>query len=251
MPEAPRPNDYVNAFTPPPAPQPAPQMLSAFQPVMPATPYGMPGPMTAPMPMMNPYAPQALQANAWMNFYAQQAMMAGYANPYAANPYQAQSQRPLVQMNLPANYSGPQAPNPFAGASPYGATQVAYNPAMDRREAVQPAYQGGMVEQLAKVLREAQYPSQREWAAQSLAALDERLHSLVAPLLLQAATQDPAGSVRAGCVHYLARLSVAPQTYLPTLQTLRNDSDPRVRQEVEQAVARPGHAHVSSAPGSN
>jgi hypothetical protein len=260
IPEAPRLNAFVNAFTPPPAPQMQPEQ----QPMA-----GFPMPnMTNPMAWqgygVNPYAIAQAQM---MNAYAQQVMMANAAmNPYAMGQnmgygYPMMPQRPMAQMGLPANYPGPQAPNPFVGASPYGVAQIGYapqaapmavyNPAMDRRLAVPPANVLATADQLAKVLREAPYPSQREWAAQSLAALDARIHAQVVPLLLQAATQDPAASVRAANVHYLLRLSVSPESYLPALQPLRNDADPRVRQEVEQAFARPGQARATTAAGSN
>ena len=57
-------------------------------------------------------------------------------------------------------------------------------------------------------------------------------------LLLQAAQQDPAATVRASCVYSLAHMNAASEPVVSTLYMLRNDGDPRVRQEVEQALVR-------------
>jgi hypothetical protein len=226
VPEAPQPTAYVNAFTPPPQPQTqaAPPATGAF--AMPPAPYGM-------VPTANPY--YAAQMNAYAQqmaanqAYAQQ--MANYAySQQLANYASAQQARGAMAMNASA-YANPYA----AGVSPVAYAAPAappYNPA-------------AAVEQLTRVLRESPYPSQREWAALSLTSLDVRAHGLAVPALLQAATQDPAPTVRAGSVQCLARLSITPESYLGALQPLRNDADPQVRQVVEQILARPGQARVS------
>ncbi len=253
IPSAPQANAYVNAFTPPPQSQPA--MPGGG---MPPAPYGMPAPMAYQGYGMNPY--YAAQQR-MMYPYAQQAMPAAYGYPYpqqammpAMYPYAMnQAMQAGYPMNLPRNYPGPQAPYPYANpAAPTAVTQTSYappatsNPVGDPQQSMPAVSQ---IEQLAKVLRESPYPSQREWAAHAMTAMDTRSHALVLPLLLQAATRDPAPTVRAGCVHCLPRLCVTPEAYTATLQTLRGDADPRVRQEVEQVLARPGQARAVS--GSN
>jgi len=156
------------------------------------------------------YAPQAA-------YYPMPAQ--GYAQQIA---YAPQPGYPVA----PVGYQMPQAP---ANAAP--------NPAMDRRSGQS---ESQAVAQLVQVLHDSASPSQREWAALTLATYDHRLHPQVIEALSVAARQDPAGSVRGGCVYSLSRLGVRSETVLNTLQSLRTDSDPRVRQEVEEAHQRLG-----------
>ena len=53
--------------------------------------------------------------------------------------------------------------------------------------------------------------------------------------------QDPAPTVRAGCVLCLARMNCQNEAVTKALQALRTDADPRVREAVDQANARFGH----------
>jgi hypothetical protein len=53
-----------------------------------------------------------------------------------------------------------------------------------------------------------------------------------------AATKDQVASVRAGCVYCLGRMGASSEPVMAALQSLRTDSDPRVQQEVEQAMTR-------------
>jgi len=96
------------------------------------------------------------------------------------------------------------------------------------------------IEQLIKVMRESPYPAQREWAAQSLTSFEWRDHPQIVLALIQSASQDPAASVRAGCVYCLGRMQAAVEPVFGTLHVMRNDTDPRVRAEVEQALVRLG-----------
>jgi len=201
---------------------------------------------------------------------AQQQMMMLYGyrpNPAMMYPYMTQqpmmaqgmlSQGPMA--NVSRQYVGPQAPNPFA-ANP--AVQTGYAPApyppmvpmhamMPQQPTVQPvAHQQQpaptqhqaitqQVEQLIKVMRESPYPAQREWAAQSLTSFEWRAHPQIVPALIQSASQDPAASVRAGCVYCLGRMQAAVEPVFVTLYAMRNDMEPRVRAEVEQALVRLG-----------
>src|SRR5262249_42568518 len=96
-------------------------------------------------------------------------------------------------------------------------------------------------------LRESLYPAQREWAAQNMASLDPATHPQVGQALLLSARQDPAATVRAGCVNCLARMKVCNAQVIADLTALKADGDSRVRQEVEQALVRltPGQARSS------
>ena len=60
---------------------------------------------------------------------------------------------------------------------------------------------------------------------------------------MYAAGQDPAPTVRAGCVLTLMRMSCTNESVINLLQALRTDGDPRVREAVDQAMLRLGHAN--------
>jgi hypothetical protein len=140
-------------------------------------------------------------------------------------------------------------PSPF-GPAPIA--PVSHVPMMPPHAYVQPAaYQpmpmqqptpGMHIEELIKALQESLYPAQREMAAQSLMNFDWRAHPQIVPALLGAARQDPAASVRAGCVSCLGRMGASVGPVMSTLQSMRNDIDPRVRQEVDAALVRLGQA---------
>jgi hypothetical protein len=139
---------------------------------------------------------------------------------------------------------------------PYPPIQAPQQPMMPQYQTQPVTYQqptaapmqpiaGGQVDQLIKVLRESPYPAQREWAAQSLTSFEWRTHPQIVPNLLQSASQDPAPSVRAGCVYCLGRMQAAVEPVFNTLHSLRNDIDPRVRQEVEQTFVRLGQTPMA------
>src|SRR5262249_42710539 len=88
------------------------------------------------------------------------------------------------------------------------------------------------------VLREALFPAQREMAADALAASDWRREPQNVEALILAARNDPAASVRAACCRNLARMGANIEPVTATLPLLRNDVDPRVRTEAEQALTR-------------
>jgi hypothetical protein len=253
-PEAPQLNAFVNAFTPPAQPRGAnaPQV------------YG-PGPQAMPYPpmMANGYPPQGMMPPyAMMNPYAMapQAMM----NPYLMQqgmPYGypvMQTGYPMMPMQQPApsprQYQGPQPPNPFgAGAAPMGMQQVAYIQPM--APFVQPMMMPAPVPQMAAPqwgqlidkLRDSPYPAEREQAAYLMSGCDWRANPQVAKALVQAANQDPAPMVRAGCVVTLMRMNIATESVMNLMQTLRTDADPRVRDAAEQAIVRLGQSSTARA----
>lgn len=234
MPEPPNPAMYVNAFTPPPGSQgQAPMMPQGMMP-----PQGMMAQGMMPPPHMMPWGPMP--------------------NRMAANTAYLVPVGNGMPMNVsyPANYGGPMPPNPFAQQQAFqGIQQVGYqalpqngayvNPAMDRRvvpaAAQQPvANDANSVGQLIKVLQESPYPAQREWAAANLSTFDWRVYPHLPQVLVLAARQDSVASVRAASVYGLSRMNIPSEPVLSTLQALRGDADPRVRQEVEQAFLRMG-----------
>ncbi len=214
---------FANAFSAPDAPiMPAgqdPQMAqNAFgnnpqmmPPVMP--PMGYPGAPMMPPPMMQ----QAMMQQAMM----QQAMM-----------QQAMMQQGMQQ---------PMMPNA-------GVMQAGYTPmAAPVQQYQQPGCDPQTAQNLMQTLHDSIYPSQREWAAESLARIDWRTHPQVFDALLSAARDDPAATVRSCCVRCLSSMNVNSSVVTMTLQALKNDSDPRVRNEVDQALAKMQPQPVKSA----
>jgi hypothetical protein len=103
---------------------------------------------------------------------------------------------------------------------------------------MQPAASQLDIQSLLNQLRDSMLPSQREWAALELAELDRRQYPGVVDALIQSAKDDPAASVRAGCIHGLARLNVDSPALFAALNSLCNDPDSRVRQEASEALAK-------------
>jgi hypothetical protein len=246
MPDAPQLNAYVNAFSPPPAPKgPAQQGPGAMPQWM------------QPNPAMQQQA--MMQQQMMQQQMMQQQMMAQGYRPNPMNPYQP---APTPSTGPTANYSrgyqGPVPPaNPFAPPAMAGGYPPAGNPPMMPPQAMmpgqpplvqqvgyqQPTQQAPVtqqVEQLIRTMRESPYPTQRQWAAQSLASFEWRAHPQIVPAMLQSASQDPAAQVRADCVSCLGRMGAAIEPVFSTLQSMRKDIDPRVRQEVDQAFTRLG-----------
>ena len=235
MPSPPQLNTYVNAFTPP--PQPKGTQEYSNQGMMPAQ---------AMNPMMQ-YQMMMQQQAMYQQMLQQQAM-----NPNGYPPMVSQG----PAMNFARQYQGPQAPNPVGPGPimPAAYAPMPYPPMMPQQPVQQAAYQqpsapAAQVDQLIKVLRESPYPAQREWAAQSLTSFEWRTHPHIVPNLLQSASQDPAASVRAGCVFCLGRMQAAVEPVFNTLNSMRNDIDPRVRQEVQQTLVRLGQ--TATAPNGN
>ncbi len=97
--------------------------------------------------------------------------------------------------------------------------------------------QGGGTPQLLAVLRDSMYPSQREWAAESLAEQrGSQSQPQVVQALLSSAKDDPAATVRAASVRALVQLQVNTVPAVVVLQALKADPDIRVRREAEQAL---------------
>ena len=173
------------------------------------------------------------------------------AQGVAVLPMMSPQGRPVAQINYPQNYQGPQPPNPMTPQMQQPIQPIQYNPAamqqpavnmaMDRPRQTQTQQAANQeLVQVIQVLRESPYPAQREWASNTLSTYDWRVHPEVVQVLLQGAQQDPAATVRASCAYSLGRMNAASEPVITTLHTLRNDGDPRVRHEVEQALIRLG-----------
>src|SRR5207302_2036764 len=121
-------------------------------------------------------------------------------------------------------------------------TQVAMLPPPSDRGVMSVGYQtpaapasaaGTAVGQLCGQLRDALLPSQRETAAEKLGALDWKANEDAVRALTQAAHDDPAGSVRATCIHTLAKMKVNTMPVVNAIQAAKKDGDVRVRNEAD------------------
>jgi hypothetical protein len=275
VPEAPQLNNYVNAFSPPAPPKSAqqptggPMAMGAFT-IPQSTPYGgmpyggmpyggMPyGGMPYGMPpsgMMNPYGPAPHAMNPYMMPqgmpYGYNPMMRTamsdrvYQGPMPPDPFgTSQPQMMQPQMVQPVGYYPPMAYGypqvPPTAMAPAGVQQVGFPPMAAPQAAPAPAPQ---VSQLIDLLHDSPYPAQREMAASYLATHDVRANPKIVAALIEGAKQDPAPTVRAGCVHSLMRLNVTSPDYRAVLEDMRTDADPRVREAAAQAS---GHIQLVS-----
>jgi hypothetical protein len=190
------------------------------------------GGTTRPIPA--DFGPSHQGANAFTDSGAE--VMAPVPMPPAAVPPGG-----MAPARAPAPWGAPGA-GPGRGPAPYGpVAQV--NPVMavpgPARPAAElaPPTEAANTPRLLALLRESLYPSQREWAADCLAGHDGRREPQVVQGLLAAAREDPAATVRAGCVRSLARLKVNTPPVVAAVRALKDDADALVRQEAEQALA--------------
>jgi hypothetical protein len=196
-----RDSGMVNAFTPASA-----RTANAFGPAsaVPATSYGQPMPATGPA-----------------------AMLTQAAHPAGSIP----SMNSTV---VSAGYQGGTLPNQIVPAA-YQSMTNQTQPPCPTLSAVKPTPEN--IHQMAIALHDSLYPSQREWAAENMAAVDWHTHPQVVQALTTAAKEDPAPSVRASCVRCLANMKVNTVPVVAVVRGLKTDSDPRVRQEAERAMS--------------
>jgi hypothetical protein len=242
--------DGPNAFGTPQAPPPPQMPFNAFgTPQAPTGPYGPgyppmmgampPGyypPMRAPYPPMPPSMPP------------RQMVMDSNTPEGLGNAFTATNgtSRPI-----PADFGPPQqVGNAFLDPSAALATGMPAPRARTPQTAMQPAafvpaprpgYLPAAAPEMGKgqllaALRDSLYPSEREVAAERLAGYKWQSEPEVVQALVQAARHDPAPLVRAGCVRSLGRMKANTIHVVNAVQALKADTDPRVRQEVEQAL---------------
>lgn len=96
------------------------------------------------------------------------------------------------------------------------------------------------VQPLITVLRTSSFASQRQWAVEMLAASDPRKNPEAVTALVSAASQDSSGMVRAACVRSLSRMNLETPQVVNAFQLLRDDIDPQVRREANQALTQMG-----------
>jgi hypothetical protein len=191
----------------------------------------------------SPSAPSPIANGFSLPFQPQQ-------GPYQQGPYPGTAGAMAGMPGAPMGSMGPMGPLGPAGFGPgmtYGAPP--YNPMMmapQPRPAMLPAQAqapaGPTSSHLLAMLKDSLYPSEREWAAEYLARQDWRTQPQVVQGLVTAAREDPAATVRAGCVRALAQMKVNTLPVVSVVQSLKADTDPRVRQEVEEALPALGVA---------
>jgi hypothetical protein len=98
---------------------------------------------------------------------------------------------------------------------------------------------------LLTLLKSALYPSHREWAADNLAVLDGHKHPQVVEALLKAAKEDPAATVRTGCIRGLGTMHANNPAVLAALEHLKSDASPQVSQEANRVLAQLAGTKVS------
>ena len=136
------------------------------------------------------------------------------ASPKPAEPYVSTTVPPLLPTTVNSSR---------LGAAPSTSTYSSYAEPMT-------------VHQALRDLKDALGPSQREMAAEQLSELDWRERPYIVECLTRAAKEDPAASVRAACVHALAHLEANTTKVVAAVRDLKNDGDPHVRQEAEEAL---------------
>ncbi|HVS39143.1 MAG TPA: HEAT repeat domain-containing protein [Gemmataceae bacterium] len=99
--------------------------------------------------------------------------------------------------------------------------------------------------QVAGVLKDSLYPSQREWAAETLASMDWHHQPEIVDMLVAGAKADPAPGVRAECLHSLAKMQADTVPAVEAAKALQSDANDEVRQAAVEAykalTASPSH----------
>ena len=227
-----------------------PTMLEGFQPPafspvpegMPSVPPGVAlsapqfnGPAVRPIPP-RPYTPDkglgAGMANAFTvptplrPIPADFGMPQDQANAFAIAQEAGQGQPPQAYVN-------PYQPAPAVAmvpqARPYQPSVAAVIPAPTPVADVQA---------ITSTLRDALLPSQREAAAMELANRSYASNPVVISSLVAALQTDPAATVRSSAARALARLGVTREEVVQALRQQRQDSDARVRLEVDNAILK-------------
>jgi len=92
------------------------------------------------------------------------------------------------------------------------------------------------LQQLQAILRDSLYPSQREIALETIAAMDWHADPNIVPILIQTAQEDCAATVRAASVRCLAKMHANTGPVMQALQKLQFDPESCVRAEVKEAL---------------
>jgi HEAT repeats len=137
-------------------------------------------------------------------------------------------------------------------------TPTAYSPATQPRVqapvvapavSTTPAPQASILpqpEKLLAILRGADRPEHRAWAADVLGSFDGWTNPKVVEGLVAAARDDKAASVRGICARNLGRMNVRTMIVISVMQSLKADPDATVRTEAEKALRLLNNEPVAS-----
>jgi hypothetical protein len=246
---------FPGPFGPPPQP-PDPFRTQRAPPVYTTGP-GLRQDQGIPAAMANAFTPgdgtaRPIPADFGSVHYPENAFSAPSADPYYASAMAAQG----APTSMPNAFLFPGVPAPMHGGMPGTAAayampspvmhvpsypamlppaqaHVAAAPAKDATTALP---EGATTAELMKYLKGSLYPSQREYAAESLSSRDWHKEPQVVEALVVAAKADPAPTVRAGCLRALAAMKANTAGVITAVAALKNDADPRVRQAAAEAM---------------
>jgi len=105
---------------------------------------------------------------------------------------------------------------------------------------IQPQYTAAPVDMVltenVQTLKNANQPSQREYAADQLSKIRGVSMNQAVIALATAIKEDPAPLVRAACIRSLTRMKINTIEVLEVINEKKTDLDPRVRMEADQAL---------------
>ena len=176
----------------------------------------------------------------------------GMANAFTPVPNQRPIPSDIESTVVMQNAFNPTMPKegdmPAQGFSPQG---INPNNAMAQRMASgqMPAYMMAYIQPETTVmpadtflmenvvmLKNANQPSQREYAADQLSKIRGVSMNLAVQALATAVKEDPAPLVRAACIRSLTRMKINTIEVLEVINEKKTDLDPRVRMEADQAI---------------
>jgi hypothetical protein len=111
-----------------------------------------------------------------------------------------------------------------------------YQIAMAQQQAMAAAQRPSPTPKILADLRTSELPSEREMAVNRLRHADWKTEPEVLQGLTEAAKADPAPTVRMACIRVLGQMRADTFPVIQTLEQLKQDRDPRVRQEAYTAV---------------
>ena len=221
--------------------------------VIPYMPNGQPvgAPPTAHM-FMPPQAPQLYPSKPTMGMTVTSYPTQGMANAFTSVPNQRPIPSDVESTIVMQNAFNPPVPKD-GNMPPQGFTPPGINPnnmmiqsmASGQMPANMMAYiqpqQTAMPEDTflmenVQMLKTANQPSQREYAADQLSKIRGVSMPQAAHALATAVKEDPAPLVRAACIRSLTRMKINTIEVLEVINEKKTDLDPRVRMEADQAM---------------